>query len=271
MNLLIFTDLDGTLLNYGDYSFEDAKPALEKIKQNNIPLILTTSKTRKEVEILQKNIGINDPFIVENGAAIFFKKGYKGFKIPNTVSIDDYQVIILGERYEKVREIFNIYKKDYCLKGFGDLTAEEIVKLTNLPLERVKLSKQREFTEPFITDCPEKIEDLKKEVAKHGFKIIEGGRFYHFISQNQDKGKAVEITKKIFEENLKTKIKTIGLGDSKNDIPLLEKVDIPILIKKHDGSYIDINLPNLIKSTYEGSKGWNEVVMPLLEKYLENR
>ena len=66
MKTLIFTDLDGTFLNHSDYSFEDSKEALEKISQKNIPLIFTTSKTKVEVELLQKKVGIKEPFIIEN-------------------------------------------------------------------------------------------------------------------------------------------------------------------------------------------------------------
>ena len=59
MKNIIFTDLDGTFLNHHDYSFEESKQALQKIKQNNIPLIFTTSKTRIEVEELQKKVQID--------------------------------------------------------------------------------------------------------------------------------------------------------------------------------------------------------------------
>lgn len=265
MNLIIFTDLDGTLLNYEDYSYKDAIPALKKIKQNQIPLIITTSKTRKEIEILQKDLDIKDPFIIENGAAIFFKKGYRNFHIKNSISIDRYDVVVLGERYQKIREVFENYKDDYCLKGFKDLSNKEISLLTGLSLERVKLAKKREFTEPFITDCPQKIDDLKKEVSKFGLKIVKGGRFYHLMGKNQDKGKAIKITKKIFEDNLKKDFTAIGLGDSENDISMLKNVDIPVLIRKHGGSYEDIKLSNLIKSTYPGSRGWNEVMLSILK------
>jgi mannosyl-3-phosphoglycerate phosphatase len=57
--LVIFTDLDGTLLDRNTYSFEPALPALHLIRQKDIPLILTSSKTRAEIEFCQAQLQIN--------------------------------------------------------------------------------------------------------------------------------------------------------------------------------------------------------------------
>ena len=73
---IIFTDLDGTLLNHHDYSFEEAREAIEYIKKSSIPLIIVTSKTFSEVRVLQEKLGITCPFIVENGSAVYTNKEY---------------------------------------------------------------------------------------------------------------------------------------------------------------------------------------------------
>ena len=81
MQVIIFTDLDGSLLNHEDYSFAEATPSLDRIKRSGIPLIMTTSKTRREIEPLQREMGIGEPFIVENGGGIFFPHGYRNLLI----------------------------------------------------------------------------------------------------------------------------------------------------------------------------------------------
>jgi predicted mannosyl-3-phosphoglycerate phosphatase (HAD superfamily) len=48
--IVIFTDLDGTLLDDSSYSFEPAHEALAEVRIRKIPLILCTSKTRAEKE-----------------------------------------------------------------------------------------------------------------------------------------------------------------------------------------------------------------------------
>jgi mannosyl-3-phosphoglycerate phosphatase len=267
MKLIIFTDLDGTLLNHEDYSFEDAKPALNRIKKNNIPLIIVTSKTRKEVEILQKELDIEEPFIVENGGGIFFPKKYKNFKISSCFSKNGYRVVQLGKSYEEIRKFVEKIKDKFEVIGFGDMSVEDVMKYTGLPYEKAKLAKEREFTEPFLIKDESKIPQLQKLAMEEGIKITKGGRFYHFIGVNQDKGKAVELTIKIFQLNINKKIISVGLGDSQNDIPMLKKVNIPVLIKKFDGSYENVNIPNLIKAPFSGSKGWNFAVNSILDKY----
>ena len=265
--IIIFTDLDGTLLNHEDYSYEDAKPALKKIKERKIPLIIVTSKTRKEVEILQKELEIEEPFIVENGGGIFFPRKYHHFKLTSCFSKDGYRIIQLGKSYQEIRNFVEKVKDKFGIKGFGDMTVEEVMEHTGLPYEKAKLAKEREFTEPFLIEDESKIPQLQRLAMEEGIKITKGGRFYHFIGEKQDKGKAVEITIKVFKENLKKEIISVALGDSQNDIPMLKKVNIPVLIRKIDGSYENIELPNLIKAPYSGSKGWNFAVNSILEKY----
>ncbi len=92
-------------------------------------------------------------------------------------------------------------------------------------------------------------------------KITKGGRFYHLMGESQDKGIAVIETIELFNALYKDKIYSIALGDSQNDVEMLERVDVPILIQKHDGSYLDTEIPGIQKSSYEGSKGWNEMVL----------
>ena len=67
---LIFTDLDGSLLDAETYSFDAACEALAEIRLRDYPLILASSKTRVEMLELQAVLGIRSPFICENGAAL---------------------------------------------------------------------------------------------------------------------------------------------------------------------------------------------------------
>ena len=109
---IIFTDLDGTLLDRNTYSFEPALPALDLIKQKGIPLILTSSKTRAEMEFYKKQLEINHPFISENGGAVFIPKGYFSFPFPYNRESDEYSVLEFGTFYPKIVEVLNSIKKE---------------------------------------------------------------------------------------------------------------------------------------------------------------
>jgi len=61
-SLIVFTDLDGTLLDHHDYSYAAALPALQLLAQSNTPLIFNTSKTASEVEQLRTEMDNRLPF-----------------------------------------------------------------------------------------------------------------------------------------------------------------------------------------------------------------
>jgi mannosyl-3-phosphoglycerate phosphatase len=265
MRLIVFTDLDGSLLDQETYSYENAREALELLRQRRIPLVFTSSKTRSEIEWLQADMRVREPFIVENGAAVFFPDGYAGLRRDVGFHRHPYQVIQLGAAYGEIRTFFCSLKTRFKIKGFGDLSAEEIGRLTGLPPNQVVLAMQREFTEPFIIDDESNLTDLQPTAEACGFKMVRGGRFYHLIGARQDKGRAVDLAVSVFSSRAGERWVTLGLGDGANDIPMLEHVDIPILIPHPDGSYEDIDMPNLRKANHPGSRGWNEMMMGLLQ------
>lgn len=63
---LVFTDLDGTLLDHETYSFAPAAEALAALKARGVPLVLASSKTAAEIAELHRALGLGDtPAIVE--------------------------------------------------------------------------------------------------------------------------------------------------------------------------------------------------------------
>ncbi len=68
--LLLFSDLDGTLLDHDSYDWSPAKPALERLAAADIPVVLNSSKTAGEIQAVREQLGNTAPFIVENGAAV---------------------------------------------------------------------------------------------------------------------------------------------------------------------------------------------------------
>lgn len=261
MKRLLFTDLDGTFLNHHNYSFEEALEALEKVKAYKIPLIFTTSKTKSEVERLQQKIGISEPFIVENGAGLFIPEDYQGFDLSFLPNYDDKRVRIMGQPYHKVLQFYRSYRDEYGMHGFSDMSDVELSKYIGLDQRSVLLAKQRDFTEPFLLEDETKLEELERLAEGYQLKITQGGRFYHLMGELQDKGIAVRETVELFEKFYNEKICSIGLGDSENDLAMLKRVDVPIVIQKYDGSHLETGLENIQKSSFIGSKGWNEMVL----------
>ncbi len=256
MKTIIFTDLDGTLLDHETYSFEAAKPALELIKEKGLPMIICTSKTRAEIEKYRKLLDNRHPFISENGGAIFIPKEYFSHHFEHQAEDENYRVIKLGEDYPVLRRAIEaIRQKGIPLRSFGDMTVEELMQDSGLDREEAELAKNREFDEVFSAD-DKYIGDIRKLILQKGLNFTKGGRYCHIMG-NSDKGKAVNILSGLYRKQ-SGDIRTIGLGDSSNDFPMLDNVDKPYLVIRPDGSY---SSGKYIKAEGIGPIGWNKTVL----------
>lgn len=265
--MIVFTDLDGTLADFHTYSFEPALPALEALGKKGIPLILCSSKTRAEIEKFRPRIHNSHPFISENGGAVFVPQGYFTFAFPFTREDKKYRIIEFGAPYHKIRGTLREIQSAFpgLVEGFGDISAQEVANLCELPPDEGILAKEREYDEPFILKDKKILDDIREVAEENHLQIIQGGRFFHLIGDN-DKGKAVstiaDISRRAYDD-----ITTVALGDSQNDLPMLRAVDYPVLVKKPDGSHDPgITLDNLIRSQGVGPVGWNSAVLELLDQ-----
>ena len=268
MKQVLFTDLDGTLLDFYDYSYDVALPALETLKRRNIPVVFCTAKTFAENEYYRKELGIEDPFIVDNGGAIFIPENYFSFGF-ECKKEGNYCIVELGASYEELREALKEIREEtgFKITGFGDMTAEEVAADANLSVEQAKRAKEKGYNESFIFEEPkEKEAVLLGKIRGKGFEVTHGGRYYNIHGKNADKGKAVKILTELFEKEY-GEVKTIGVGDSKNDIPMLKAVEQPAIVKNKKGAWLDISLPNLYKAKGEGPEGWVEVVEKFIWTY----
>ncbi len=266
--IVIITDLDGTLLHPGTYSYEEARPALQLIRELGIPLIFCSSKTRAEIEVYRKKLNNHHPFISENGGGIFIPADYFSFPV-KARKFRNYHLLTLGQPYSEIRRQFAALRNSLKVnvEGFGDMSVERIAGLTNLSIKEAQLARKRDFDESFIfNDKPDR--RFLRAIEKTGLQWTEG-RLFHIMGSH-DKGKAVGILKEFYTRKM-GQIETIGLGDSMNDLPLLKAVDQPVLICHEDGSYdTGIKIPALIKTGPAGDRGWNTVVLALLAARLKS-
>lgn len=267
--IIVFSDLDGTLLDE-NYSFAAAQPALRKMAESAIPLILCSSKTRKEIEHYRGKMGNVHPFISENGGGIFIPEGY----FPDESVLErfspsselGYKVIRLGTPYRDLRKaLVELREEGFPITGFGDLSTAELAKQTGLSSREALLCKERDFDEPFLFMGSGEVKTALFRAIRNRGLFTTQGVFWHLLGDN-DKGKAVKILTDIFRARYGS-LKTVALGDSPNDLPMLESVDIPLVVQRPDGRHHpSLSLPNLDKVMGIGPHGWNSAMLALLER-----
>ncbi|MGA7595473.1 MAG: HAD-IIB family hydrolase [Gallionella sp.] len=259
---IIFTDLDGTLLDHSNYSFADAQPALQRVAASATPLILCSSKTRRELEHYRRLLGSPHPFISENGGGIFIPRGYFPFAV-DAEPADEYQLIRLGTPYAEIRKQFTRLREQHHAKvrGFADMSAAEVAALTGLAEKGAIAAQQREFDEPFLFDG-ELDGVFLNAIEAAGLRWTQG-RLFHIMGSH-DKGRAVNMLIALYRRQF-GETRSIALGDGLNDLAMLVEADQPVLVRRADGSFdTRIAMAGLLKTRLPGPAGWNESVLDLL-------
>jgi mannosyl-3-phosphoglycerate phosphatase len=257
---ILFTDLDGTLLDEKTYAYEPALSAIRTLQERGIPIVFCTSKTFQEVRHIQHIMGISDPCIVENGGAVYYQARTRS---------KAWKRISLGVPYkELVSYLAKIKRMVSCpVQGFSDMAVEEIAKDCGLSLDEARRAKQREYDEPFKLHSPSQ-DDLERiaELTKEWNLIWTQGGRYHHICGRSDKGLAVRRLSELVEKRVGP-IRTVGVGDSPNDLPMLKSVNVPVIVMRPDGSYnprLLEGLPSAIRAPGIGPQGWNAAVLDLM-------
>ena len=265
--LVIFTDLDGTLLDRDTYSYDKALATVEHVRQKGIPVVFCSHKTRAEQEVYRQELGINAPFIVENGGAIFIPRDYFSFSFDHDRAKNNYQIIELGISYREIRKVLKQVRADIDIdfKGFGDMSVEEVAALTGLDREAARRAKAREYDETLnLEGGPGEIDSVLDAIKHAGLNYTHGGRFYGVMGPN-DKGKAISILTALFQKEL-GKVETVGIGDSLNDLPMLLVVDIPVLVQKYGSVWEEMSVPHLYRVEGIGPEGWARAIEKIVNR-----
>ena len=260
---LVFTDLDGTLLDHNTYSWDAAVPAMTALRERSIPLIFVTSKTRAEVEFWRKRLDNHHPFIVENGAAAYIPDGYFPFPVAASGRFA-YHVLEWGTPYaDLVADLRRASDASRCaVTAFHELTVEDVANLCQMPFEQAALASQREYDEPFLVIDEERTPALLAAIESYGRCWTRGGRFWHILGKN-DKALAVQAVTALFERTY-GEVATIGLGDSLNDVSFLQATSIPIVIRSPQSQALAARISGSTVTQMTGPEGWNQAILSLL-------
>lgn len=253
--LVIFSDLDGTILDEHTYSFHNANIGLSALQNNFIPLILVSSKTFYEMIPIHESLGLSTPFIFENGGGIGFQSG----------SSMEYSLI--GNDSRRISQ--SIVNAADCINKpiayLHEMGIPEIIKLTGLDYQGASLSKKRMTSFPFIFKDDyvmnnDELQFINESLRSSNLRITRGQRFFHIHDLTINKGIAIEHLIYCINNNYSyDSFVTAGIGDSQQDFPMLEITNYSILVRK-----IPCDIPHIQYSMKAGPSGFTETILSLL-------
>lgn len=261
------------MLDHDTYGWKEAKPAIARLKQQKIPLVMVSSKSRAELQFILRKLCLQYPFIAENGGAIYFPSGYFAFPVPGAKPATlGWRKVELGVPYRRlVRELaFCARRARVQVCGYSQMSVSKVAEITGLSIPEARRARIREYDEPFlILDGGDRAwRRLRTQIRSRGLQTTRGGRFFHILGHT-DKGRAIRLLTRWFRRKSKRKVLTAGFGDSPNDISMLRAVDVPILVAKPGGRY-DAETLSAIRGLHRagsvGPRGWNKAVLKLLRR-----
>jgi mannosyl-3-phosphoglycerate phosphatase len=252
-SLIVFTDLDGTLIDHDTYDWGPAQDALAALKQQSAAVVLASSKTAVEIAALRSTLGLEAwPAIVENGA---------GQLAPHINEAPD------TSHYSRLRAILAAAPADLraLFFGFGDASLGELVEMTGLSLDAARLAQQRAYSEPGLWHgTKDQQTAFLAYLETHGVSAQQGGRFLT-LSFGRNKVDQMRLILSTYQPK-----HSIALGDAPNDIQMLEAAEFGVIIHNPHRPPLPRlkgeDTGHIIRTTAAGPVGWNLAMREFLTR-----
>ena len=257
LRLVVFSDIDGVLLESRGSAFAEAARALKRLGGEVPPLVLRSSRTRAEIEAIQQQLGISHPFVCESGAAAFVPAGYFGFDVPNARDLAGYLAIEFGRPYAEVVQTLHRTAERLAIEivGFSDMSVEEVARDCHLPLLQARLAKLREYSERFrILDPSETTHHrLFRALKAAGLRCVTGEQYDH-VGAPVDNSIGVNVLCGLYQRAYGG-VLTVGLADPMADDKLLQFVNRRVIVCDDDPTKGGVDVV-----------GWAEGIVAIVEE-----
>lgn len=256
-SLIVFTDVEGTLLDSHTQLWQPASEWLLRLQEHKVPVVLCSSKTAAEMMLLQKELGLGlQPLIAENGAVIQLAEAWQ--------DDDAYPRLITGSPHAEIQDVLQQLRENDGFKftTFSDVSEQQIAEWTGMNLKHAALARLHEASETLIwRDSDERMAEFSATLASLGLQFVQGARFWHVLDARGGKAQAVTWLLGRYQQREGFRRVSIGLGDGPNDAPLLDTTDYAVVVKglNRDGVRLRDDTPERAYHTRQsGPDGWRE-------------
>ncbi|MEM7491819.1 MAG: HAD hydrolase family protein [Pseudomonadota bacterium] len=267
-NFIVFSDLDGTLLDHDTYEFSGAKPALEAVRKHGGMLVLASSKTAAEILPIRAALGFEHcPAIVENGAGILPAENFGPFDVNAQIPVGKTK-----GTYAHLLMQLNALPSDLRTQftGFSDLTHSEVMQETGLSDTAAAQAKDRQFSEPGIwTGSDTDLSRFRDALHERGISTRSGGRFLTLSFGGNKAQRMQEIASRYHP------VPTLALGDAPNDLEMLRAAHRGVIASNPRGAQIPPlrgeKSGRIRRLEQSGPSAWNDAVLSFIKEVNLNR
>ena len=261
LQIILMTDLDGTLLDHDNFGYESVKSFMIELIHAGIKIIPNSSKTSEELEYFCAGFGQRLAYVSENGAALQY------LDLLSDSNTDERSTSkIFGRSVSELTTVWTskipIALRNQCLflDEVDQLMQSRYLGLTEDALDRAM---KRNYSRPFIfKGSDDDFYLLKKEANKLDLNVLRGGRVCN-LSGLHDKADSISIVRDLVQPG-EDELVIIGLGDGDNDIGMLSSCDIACVIPRKNYPPISIDKTKACKRVIHASQvaplGWQEAV-----------
>ena len=214
---LLFTDLDGTLLDHDTYRPSDvALRAVAQLRQQNVITVPVSSKTAPEIAQLAREARLARVAVAEGGAVLVVDGVARPVGLP---------------RSRLIASLDHLRGGGWQVTGMSEMSVDEVCRRTGLDRSDAERAMDRQASEPFVFDAPSDApapHEVERRLATLDVAVTRGGRFWHLVGRGIDKATGIDAVCRHYRWD--DRERTAAVGDAWNDLPMLRAVGVGVLL-----------------------------------------
>ena len=225
---LVFSDIDGTLLNSNHKISKGTMESVWKLKQKGIPFVLVSARMPSGIHRLQEELKINDPIICFSGAIVFGAVQTDGTRqVLHNKSLDPSHVneiySLVSEQFPKVS--FSSYNEaNWYVSSITDEWVIQEQAITGTPPQVFNFVDDIHplFNKIMCMGSPQEIDSLQEELKKQHPEIMiykSKPTYLEIMAQHVQKSSAINLLMQYYNAK---KEEIIAVGDNYNDMDMLQ-------------------------------------------------
>ncbi|MGP7816411.1 Cof-type HAD-IIB family hydrolase [Niallia sp. 01092] len=270
MYKLIFSDIDGTLLNSNHQISEETQNSLKFLQHKGIPFALVSARMPEGIFPLLKSCQLNEPIICFSGALLLGKEQINGEReilYKATMKEKDVEEIYKLVSLQFPSVCFTMYSKDnWFVESLKDEWVEQEQEITSI-IPKIFVFHSSSYPSVYKILCmgtPEHITSLEKELKKDYPKLSiykSKATYLEIMAEGVKKSNAICILANqlgIYQDEI------MAFGDNYNDIDMLKYAGLGVAMG---------NAPQIVKDAADliTSSNDEDGIVKVIDQYFSNK